>query len=87
MIDELTSEFTLAAIICDYCIDVKNRKERYQKGKFVMECIDAFELTQQGYSVSAKVTKYDKNSRYGSIKEFCEEYMQALKEGDGYEWK
>lgn len=78
-IDELTSEFTLGAIIFDMFSDVKNMEERYEKGIFIPNNIENFELLKTVYDVLIKATSYNRNSRYKSIKEFHNDFIMELK--------
>ncbi|MCX4365380.1 MAG: hypothetical protein OSJ70_06385 [Bacilli bacterium] len=78
-IDELTSEFTLGAIIFDMFSNVKNTDERYEKGIFIPNSIEDFELEQNVYDVLRKATSYDRNNRYKSIKEFHNAFVKELK--------
>ena len=78
-IDELTSEFTLGAIIFDMFSDVKNIDERYEKGIFIPNNIENFELLKNVYDVLIKATSYNRNSRYKSIKEFHNDFIMELK--------
>ena len=81
-IDELTSEFTLGAIIFDMFSNVENIDERYKKGMFIPNNIDTFELPKEVYDVLLKATSYDRKIRYSSIKEFCKAFMNAVKGSD-----
>lgn len=78
-IDELTSEFTLGAIIFDMFSDVKNIEERYEKGIFIPNNIENFELLKNVYDVLIKATSYNRNNRYKSIKEFHNVFIKELK--------
>lgn len=78
-IDELTSEFTLGAIIFDMFSDVKNIEERYEKGIFVPNNIENFELLKNVYNVLIKATSYNRNNRYKSIKEFHNAFIMEFK--------
>lgn len=81
-IDELTSQFTLGAIIFDMFSDVENVDERYKKGMFIPNSIETFELTKEVYKVLIKATNYDSNNRYKTIKEFHKEFIDAVKGSD-----
>ena len=81
-IDELTSEFTLGAIIFDMFSNVENIDERYRNGMFIPNNIETFELSKKAYDVLLKATSYDRKNRYNSIKEFCKEFMNAVKVSD-----
>ncbi len=81
-IDELTSEFTLGAIIFDMFSNVENIDERYKKGMFIPNNIDTFELPKEVYDVLLKATSYDRKIRYSTIKEFCKAFMNAVKGSD-----
>lgn len=78
-IDELTSEFTLGAIIFDMFSNVENIEERYEKGMFIPNNIENFELSKGVYDILVKATSYDKNNRYSSIKEFHKEFLNTLR--------
>lgn len=84
-IDELTSEFTLGAIIFDMFSNIKNIYERYEKGMFISNDFETFELSKDVYDVLIKATNYDRNNRYNSIKEFHKVFINAVKEGEKYE--
>lgn len=77
-IDELTSEFTLGAIIFDIFSEVKNTDKRYNLGMFIPNDIENFSLSKEVYNVLIKATNYDRNKRYKSIKEFHNEFIIAL---------
>lgn len=79
IIDELTSEFTLGAIIFDMFSDVKNIEYRYEKGIFIPNNIENFELLKNVYNVLTKATSYNRNNRYKSIKEFHNAFIRELK--------
>lgn len=82
VIDEQASEFTLGALIFDMFSDIKNVGERYEKGMFVQSAREDFELGDAVYDVLRRATDYDRSARYGSIDEFCGEFMSATeKEG------
>jgi len=78
-IDEKTNEFTLGAIIFDMFSNVTNNDERYEKGIFIPNKIEEFELNKKTYEVLLKATNYDRNNRYSTIKEFEEEFKDSLK--------
>lgn len=79
IIDELTSEFTLGAIIFDMFSNVENIEERYEKGMFIPNDIETFELSKEVYDILIKATNYDRNNRFKSIKEFYNEFIIAMK--------
>lgn len=78
-IDELTSEFTLGAIIFDMFSNVENIEKRYEKGMFISNNINSFELSKELYDILLKATSYDRNDRYNSIKEFHKEWNKNIK--------
>ena len=84
-IDELTSEFTLGAIIFDMFSNVDNIAERYEKGMFIPNDIETFELSNEVYDILIKATSYERANRYNSIKEFHKFFINAVKEGEKYE--
>lgn len=77
-IDELTSQFTLGAIIFDMFSDVKNLEERYKEGIFIPNDIEDFELLKNVYNVLIKATSYNRNDRYKSIKEFHDDFIRKV---------
>ena len=79
IIDELTSEFTLGAIIFDMFSNVENIDDRYEKGIFIPNDIETFELSNEVYDVLIKATSYERTNRYKSIKEFYKFFINALK--------
>ena len=81
-IDELTSEFTLGAIIFDMFSNVENIDDRYEKGMFIPNDIEIFELSKDIYDILIKATSYDRNNRYNSIKEFHKVFINAMKGSD-----
>lgn len=82
VIDEQTSEFTLGALIFDMFSDLKNVGERYEKGMFIPNAREDFELGDAVYDVLLRATDYDRSARYRTINEFCGEFMSATeKEG------
>lgn len=80
LIDELTNEFTLGAIIFDMFSNVKNIEERYIKGMFIPNDFENFELSKKLYDVLMKATSYDRNDRYKTIREFHNEFINAINE-------
>ena len=78
-IDELTNEFTLGAIIFDMFSDVSNNNERYEKGMFIPNKKNEFELNDNTYNVLLKATDYDRNNRYKSILEFEKEFRNTIR--------
>lgn len=69
----------MGAIIFDMFSDVKNIEERYEKGIFIPNNIENFELLKNVYDVLIKATSYNRNSRYKSIKEFHNYFIMELK--------
>lgn len=49
---------------------------------FIPNNIETFELSKKAYDVLLKATSYDRKNRYNSIKEFCKEFMNAVKVSD-----
>ena len=84
-IDELTNEFTLGAIIFDMFSNVENIDDRYEKGMFIPNDIETFELSKKVYDILIKAVSYDRNNRYNSIKEFHNIFINAVKEGENNE--
>ena len=84
-IDELTSEFTLGSIIFDMFSNVDNIDERYEKGMFIANDIETFELSKEVYDILIKATSYERTNRYKSIREFHNEFINAVKEGEDNE--
>lgn len=84
-IDELTSEFTLGSIIFDMFSNVDNIAERYEKGMFIPNDIETFELSKEVYDMLIKATSYERTNRYKSIREFHNEFINAVKEGEDNE--
>lgn len=84
-IDELTSEFTLGSIIFDMFSNVDNIDERYEKGMFIPNDIETFELSKEVYDMLIKATSYERTNRYKSIREFHNEFINAVKEGKNNE--
>ena len=85
IIDELTSEFTLGAIIFDMFSNINNIDERYEKGMFIPNDIETFELSKEVYDMLIKATSYERINRYKSIREFHNEFINAVKEGENNE--
>lgn len=82
VIDEQTSEFTLGALIFDMFSDIKNVGERYERGMFIPNAREDFELGDAVYDVLRRATDCDRSVRYRTIDEFCGEFMSATeKEG------
>ena len=78
-IDELTSEFTLGAIIFDLFSKVENVTKRYEKGTFIPNKIENFELSQKIYNILVKSTSYDRSKRYKTINEFYNAFITEIK--------
>ncbi len=83
VIDECTNIFTLGAIIFDMFSEVSNKKGRYEKGVFVHNSYNSFELSKDVYDVLMKATYYDRDKRYHSIIEFYQEFNKAIKKMEG----
>lgn len=77
IIDEKTNMFTLGAIICDLLSDVKNKKERYETGMFIMNNRDDYCFNDESYEILKKATDYNRENRFNTIKEFHEEWRKA----------
>lgn len=80
IINEATSEFTLAAIIFDMFSNVENIDKRYEEGIFIPNKFETFELSKEVYNTLVKATSYERNNRYNTIKEFHKEFIKALGE-------
>ncbi len=78
IIDEQTSLFTLGAIIFDMFSNISNTEERYNKGCFIPNKLDEFELNNGIYNVLLKATAYDKNDRYKTVKEFKDDFYKNI---------
>ena len=78
IIDEKTSEFTLGAIIFDMLSRVSNNTIRYERGMFVPESYENFELNENTYNVLLKATNYIKQNRYATIAEFEKAFLNSL---------
>lgn len=74
-IDELTSEFTLGAIIFDMFSEVVNNDERYEKGMFIHNEYEHFELSKEVCDVLLKATSYKRDERFESIEQFYKEFV------------
>ena len=81
VIDEITNQFTLGAIIFDVLSekDEQNIKERYEKGHFIPTSINNFILDKQCYDMLLKATNLDRNLRYKSIEEFYNQWKLLSK--------
>ncbi|MBQ6109889.1 MAG: serine/threonine protein kinase [Alphaproteobacteria bacterium] len=77
-IDEQTSLFTLGAIIFDMFSHISNTEERYNKGCFIPNKLEEFELNKNVYDVLLKATAYDKNDRYKTVKEFKDDFYKNI---------
>lgn len=84
-IDELTSEFTLGAIIFDMFSNLENIDDRYEKGMFIPNDIETFELSKDVYDILIKATSHERTNRYKYIREFHNEFINAVKEGEDNE--
>lgn len=78
IIDEQTSLFTLGAIIFDMFSNISNLNDRYEKGVFIPNRKEEFELGITTYNVLLKATRYNKNERYFTIKEFENDFIKNL---------
>jgi serine/threonine-protein kinase len=78
-IDELTNEFTLGAIVFDMFSRVTNNEERYNKGVFIPNKFEDFELSKDIYDVLKKSTNYDRKERYDTIKLFYSDFSNKIK--------
>ena len=78
IIDEQTSLFTLGAIIFDMFSKISNIEERYDKGVFIPNKLDEFELNEDTYKVLLKATNYERLNRYKTIKEFEKEFIRSI---------
>lgn len=77
-IDEQTSLFTLGAIIFDMFSNISNTEERYNKGCFIPNKLEEFELNNHIYDVLLKATAYDKSDRYKTVKEFKANFYKNI---------
>ena len=78
VIDEQTSLFTLGAIIFDMFSNISNTQERYNKGCFIPNKLEEFELNSNVYNVLLKATAYNRKDRYKTIKEFKDDFYKNL---------
>ena len=78
IIDEVTCEFTLGAIIFDLLSDVSNVDYRYKKGMFIPNKREEFILDDKKYNILLKATNYEREKRFNSIKEFYEAWNNNL---------
>ena len=78
VIDERTNELTLAAIIFDMFSNVSNTKLRKEKGMFIPNDFQEFELSKDVYDVLIKATSYNPDNRYPTIRKFKEEFNKAI---------
>lgn len=78
-IDEKTNIFTLGAIICDLLSDVKNNKERYVVGHFIMNERINYCFNDKSYEVLKKATNLDRNQRYNTVEAFHEAWNRTKK--------
>ena len=78
IIDEKTNCFTLGALILDMFSELTNLKQRYEKGHFIPEGYNRFELSKDVYDILLIATHYDRNIRYNSIHEFEEVFNYTL---------
>jgi len=76
-INEVTNVFTLGAIICDLLSEVKNNKERYQVGHFLMNNREDYCFNDASYLVLKKATELDTCRRYSTVKEFHDAFKKA----------
>ncbi|MBR0212683.1 MAG: hypothetical protein IJQ55_03690, partial [Alphaproteobacteria bacterium] len=68
----------LGAIIFVMFSNNSNIKERYNKGFFIPNKIDEFELNKNVYNVLLKATAYNRNDRYKTIKEFKDDFYKNI---------
>ena len=78
IIDEKTNCFTLSALIQDMFSEITNLKQRYERGLFIPEEFDHFELSLDVYKVLIKATDYDRDNRYISMQEFEDHFNKAI---------
>lgn len=78
VIDEITNEFTLGALIFDMFSEVNNKKQRYEIGMFVPNDYKDFELSKDIYNVLMKAVSYERENRYQSIKEFHKHFKSTV---------
>lgn len=78
-IDELTNQFTLAAIIFDMFSNVTNINARKQAKMFIPNSFDEFQLSKQTYDVLIKATSYEREKRFDSINEFKNQFFASIK--------
>ena len=77
-ITEQTSLYTLGAIICDLLSEINNKKQRYEKGVFIINDRNDYCFNDKSYEVLKKATDYTKENRYATVKEFHEEWKKCL---------
>lgn len=80
VIDEKTNQFTLGAIIFDMLSDrdEENIKQRYEVGNFIPPKKEQFNLGQNLYKTLLKSTNLNRDNRYNSLEEFCQEWQKEL---------
>ena len=59
--------------------NTSNTEERYNKGCFIPNKLDEFELNANVYNVLLKATAYNRNDRYETIKEFKDNFYKNIK--------
>ena len=52
---------------------------------FIPNDIETFELSKEVYDILIKATSYERTNRYKSIREFHNEFINAVKEGEDNE--
>ena len=78
IIDEKTNIFTLGAIICDLLSDVRNNKDRYEKGHFIINSREDYTLNDESYNVLKKATSFERSERFESVEEFKHAWEKSL---------
>lgn len=84
VIDEVTNEFTLAALITDFLSmpEKEEIRQRYELGMYIPPKAETFRGTEKQYSVLQKAVSYKREERYPSMAAFIDAYQRGGMKND-----
>ena len=78
-IDEQTNIFTLGALIFEFFgrFSEEEIQQRYRSNQFSPCSIDKWQLSEESYKVATQAVNLNKNERYQTFAEFCDDWKAA----------
>lgn len=80
IIDQKTNIFTLGALLFEFFGDFSPEevKERYRLNRFAPCSYSRWELNEAGYRAAMKAVSADRNKRFGTVREFWDEWRRGI---------